>query len=84
MEGALRILEQKPYKVHDNKFLNNIYKNIQSNKGATPRQKVRAVHFTDAHVDKLYTIGTKKECPGPQSCCRVEFGFPEDIRDGAN
>ena len=37
MEGALRILEQKPYKVHDNKFLNNIYKNIQSNKGATPR-----------------------------------------------
>jgi len=29
MEGAMKILEKKPYHVHDNKFLNNLYKEIK-------------------------------------------------------
>jgi hypothetical protein len=68
MEGAMKILKNKPYHVHDNKFLNNLYKEVQrsvAQKDAVPRKTVKAVHFSDAHVDKLYTIGTNIECEGP-------------------
>jgi hypothetical protein len=80
-EGAMKILETKPYSIRKNDHLNNLYKDIRKNltlKDAVPRKTVKAVHFSDSHVDKLYTIGTSLECAGPQSCCRSEYGFPAD------
>ena len=47
------ILSTKPTSLKDNNFVNNIYTN--SIQGV--RKSVKAVHFSDAHVDPLYMVG---------------------------
>jgi len=40
------------------------------------------VHFTDPHIDFLYTPGMNAKCNSPL-CCRPENGYPLDPVDGA-
>jgi len=78
MDDVERIHAGKPYNVLDDAFVNKIYKEIKA-KNATTRPIVKAIHFSDVHVDRNYKIGANIECPGAYtSCCRNEHGFPSD------
>ena len=56
-----------------------MYKNISDTIKSTgkPRKIIKAVHFTDAHVDTLYKLNSDNSCPD-FLCCRNENGFPSD------
>jgi hypothetical protein len=80
-DGALKLVENKPFNLHNNDYLTKLYKAIRENlkDPKKPRRNtVTAVHFSDAHIDKGYTIGTFNTCEGPQSCCRIEFGLAKE------
>src|SRR5205807_91748 len=66
-----RVLKDKPHHIHDNEYVNNLYKSVQSNGG--PKKTFTAVHYSDAHVDLDYTAGTNQNCNRPL-CCRPENG----------
>jgi hypothetical protein len=69
-----RVLSDKPNTLKSNDYLNKLYKDI---KGKTDRARVRAVHFSDPHVDYQYAEGSDNKCTG-YLCCRVENGFPSE------
>lgn len=39
------------------------------------RDPIRVVHYSDIHVDQLYTEGSNSECNKP-ICCRLVNAFP--------
>jgi hypothetical protein len=72
-----RILFTKIPSAQSNDALNLIYKKISDEVKATkkPRKTIRAVHFTDAHVDNAYKTGSDNSC-GDFLCCHLENGYP--------
>jgi len=74
-----RIIFKKIPSIESNDALNLVYKKIADNVKATkkPRKIVKAVHFTDAHVDTMYKIGSDNTCPD-FLCCHHENGYPND------
>lgn len=49
-----RVIESKPENIKANNYLNKLYQHIKPLKN---RPTVKAVHFSDAHVDPLYKVG---------------------------
>jgi hypothetical protein len=58
-----------------NNALNLIYSNIRG--ATTPRKTIKAVHFSDPHVDTVYRIGADSKC-NTYLCCRDENGYPTE------
>lgn len=75
-----RVLKDKPEFLEGNDFIDNLYKKIKQS--SEPRKTIKAVHFSDIHVDFEYTPGTNANCNMPL-CCRKENGYPEDPKDAA-
>jgi hypothetical protein len=65
------LLSQKPSLSNDH--LNQLYESI---KGQT-RPTIKAVHFTDPHLDHLYAEGTDVVCDVGM-CCRAANGIPTE------
>jgi sphingomyelin phosphodiesterase len=57
-----------------NDYLNSLYDQIRTKDN---RPTIRAVHFTNPHVDPQYTVGTDSECNN-YLCCRPENGVPSN------
>lgn len=72
-------MDSKPENLKSNDFNDRLYESI---KGQTGRKTFKAVHFSDAHVDLMYTPGTNANCNMPL-CCRVENGYPSNPEDAA-
>ena len=75
----MRVLSDKPDFLKNNDYVDNLYKSI---KGQQNRKTFKAVHFSDAHVDLMYTPGTNANCNMPL-CCRPENGIPTNPEDAA-
>ena len=68
LEDDIRsILKDMPVDASD--YVNQLYREIASSE--TPRDTIRFVQFSDAHLDMLYKEGTSADC-GLHSCCREE------------
>lgn len=72
-----RIIFRKPPSIEKNDFLNNLYRQIKdaANKAGKPRKTIKAVHFSDPHVDAKYKIGADNAC-SDLLCCHYENGQP--------
>lgn len=62
------ILEDKPYNVKDDDYINSLYKDIQ--KRDLSGKVLRMAHFTDLHIDFDYTVGASRVCGQEEICCR--------------
>lgn len=49
-----RLIDSKPAALKKNDYINKLYDQI---KGQKSRKTIRAVHFSDPHVDEFYRIG---------------------------
>lgn len=78
-EFVQRVLSDKPEKIKDNNFVNDLYESIKPTEG---RKTFKAAHFSDFHVDFEYVPGTNANCNMPL-CCRAENGYPENPEDAA-
>jgi hypothetical protein len=67
MDYVNQKLASKPSSIHDNNFINNLYKKIGED--PNPREKVRSVQIADPHLDLSYEAGLPTECGYP-ICCR--------------
>ena len=65
----------------NNDYLNNLYKDLAT-KDKSTRKTIKAVHYSDVHVDFEYTPGMNANCNTPL-CCRPENGYPADPKDAA-
>ena len=75
-----RIIFRKPPSIENNDFLNKLYGQIRdaAAKSGKPRKTIKAVHFSDPHVDAKYKIGADNAC-SDLLCCHYENGQPESI-----
>jgi len=75
-----RIIFRKPPSIENNDFLNKLYGQIKdaAAKSGKPRKTIKAVHFSDPHVDAKYKIGADNAC-SDLLCCHYENGQPESI-----
>lgn len=65
-----QILADKPDFVKDNNFMNNMYKDIQSDLDAgNKRDTILMYQFSDMHWNLEYTEGTSADC-GEIVCCK--------------
>lgn len=75
-----RVLKEKPDFLEDNEYVNKLYKVIKLD--TQKRNTIKAIHYSDAHVDLDYAPGTNANCNVPL-CCRKENGIPADPKDKA-
>ena len=68
------ILKEKPSKIKDDNFINNMYADI--GKSESERNVLKAVHLSDVHMDFKYKQGTLADCDDI-ICCREETGMPK-------
>ena len=60
-------LDEKPDKIKNNTFLDDVYKQIADDPSA--RETLRSIQFSDLHIDFMYQEGAPTECNFP-ICCR--------------
>lgn len=70
---AERVLADKPEFIEDNNFVNSLYAQIKNKS----RKTIKAVQFTDLHVDFDYAVGSDSQCNG-LLCCRDYNGYPTE------
>ena len=73
-----RIIFRKPPSIENNDFLNKLYAQIKdaAAKSGKPRKTIKAVHFSDPHVDPTFKVGADNAC-SDLLCCHYENGQPE-------
>jgi hypothetical protein len=73
-----RIIFNKPPELENDYSLNKLYGDIKKMAATSPRKTIKAVHFSDPHVDNKYKIGYDNLCTD-LLCCRYENGQPGDV-----
>jgi hypothetical protein len=76
-----RLIADKPSNLIDDEFINSLYGNIQKSENRNEERKIlKFAHFTDLHLDLLYTEKATVHCQNI-ICCREVDGFPTDPSD---
>jgi len=73
---AKQILADKPEFIKNNDFINNLYKEIESDKNRAGRETILAYHISDMHLLLDYKPGTNSDCTG-YTCCNEKAGKPK-------
>lgn len=71
------MLADKPAFLSNDDFVDNLYAKINADPNKDQRPTLKFVHFTDIHMDMLYSAGASKTCDDV-ICCRAVDGFPTD------
>lgn len=80
-EDVKNILNSKPDEALDNDYVQNLYRAYNA-KGSPKDGLIKAVLFSDLHIDFEYTPGNSNNC-GNILCCRTDSGRARRPEDAA-
>ena len=72
------ILATKPVHLANDNFIDNLYEEVAADPDQESRNKIKAVHISDVHLDLEYEAGTLASCDS-YLCCRAESYTAGDV-----